>query len=349
MGQFQKQHDPLVLLAVAADVLRAADPRTPERVSQRRYDETREVVGHADTPRGHKLAERFEVSWATLRDRALHADDPAGALAISRKKQTRRVLTETAANAAIQRVATRLGTSEISQFSYERERRAMNEVMRRSHTHGAQLMPLPSFAAIDKRHGFKRLVEQAGLTTGNRTVPLLPRADAVVAFVEHYGFAPKVLEVNWMGAHYGIQFVALTKDPHAAAVEEARRRFEAAGRWFPPVARGTARPDSWKHLGDGSPELAALARAYPRKRHHGEAYTLDDAREIVRRAYDLMPPGTRLGAESYRALGRQPGMPNYRALRNAIRSAGLTFDEVVRDEAARRALLARDASTSERP
>lgn len=106
MGRFKNQHDPLVLLAIADEVLRAADPEHPERVSQRAYDTARALVGQEDSPRADKLAARFKVSWDVLRDRVLNHEHPAYALSMAGKQQVRRVLTRAEAVAAIKRVAT---------------------------------------------------------------------------------------------------------------------------------------------------------------------------------------------------------------------------------------------------
>lgn len=100
MGRFQNQHEPLVLLAIAEEVLRAADPDRPDRVSQRAYDAARSLVGHEDSPRADKLAARFTVSWDVFRDRVPHHDHPAYALSMAGKQQVRRVLTRAEAIAA---------------------------------------------------------------------------------------------------------------------------------------------------------------------------------------------------------------------------------------------------------
>lgn len=342
LARFETQHDAGVLLVVIAQVLRAADPDAPERVSQRRYDEARGIAGHPGTPRADKLAVRFGIPWPVLRDRVLRAHNPAKAIADAAKRQHRRVLTQAAVIAAVRRVAARLDSSELSMAEYERERLLIDASVARSHTHGTSFRRMPGAEVIDRKFGFKNVVEAAGLVVPPPLAPpLLCRADAVAAFVEHYGFQPRKLDIEWFGRHHGIQLVLITKDPHTPAVEAAKRRFVDAGRWFPPEASIRARPEEWQHLGDGAPGLTRLALAHPRKRGRGEGYSLDEVRAAIAWAYDSMKPDQRLTADRYRDLNRRDGMPSVKTIYLVAKEHGTSFAQLVRDEAARRAATAR--------
>lgn len=126
MGRFTSAHDPLVLLAIMREVRVAADPDAPDQVSQRAYDAARVTLGHGDPPRADKLAARFGVSWPQLRERVLHADDPARAVALRGKRQDRRVLTRAEAVAAVRRVAAIERVERMEPEASEVARRAIN-------------------------------------------------------------------------------------------------------------------------------------------------------------------------------------------------------------------------------
>lgn len=345
MGRFEPKHDPAVLIAIAREVLLAANPEHPEAVTQRAYDAARAAVGHAATPRADQLVSRFGVGWATLRDRILNHPDPAYALAVHSKQQVRRVLTRAESVAAIRRAAAWLGTTELSYAQYEQARQAIDAQAARRHGHGRHLVPLPTADLIRHKASFPELVAEAGLTVpGALRHAALPRADAVVVFLEHYGFVPTQLELDWFGRHHGIQLVhRFHRDlPQSVVVGLARERMQALGRWFPDrVPLRLARPDGWEQLADGAPALVALARQYPRQRAPGQGYTLEELRESIARAFDALPPGERLTAERYRAMSRAHGLPSMKTVAKVGKANGTSFSGLVRDEAARRAAAKR--------
>jgi hypothetical protein len=167
--------------------------------------------------------------------------------------------------------------------------------------------------------------------------PVFPRADAVVAFVERYGFRPRQADIDWFGRYHRIQLVMRVRSPHSAAVAEAERRFTDDGRWFPPVSRTGDRPTDWQSLADDAPELAALARMYPRKRTRADPWTIEELRVVIAQAFDALGPGERLTVERYKLLSRAEGFPTAKTVITRAKEGGTSFPEMVRAEAAIRA------------
>lgn len=176
------------------------------------------------------------------------------------------------------------------------------------------------------------------MQTGPGVVPLLPRAEAIIAFIEHYGFQPRQQHIDWFGKRHGIQLMARRKDPHAPALALVRARFHATGRWLPPLLpRGVEPIGGWHDLADGAPELVALARAYPRKRAPSEPWTITEIEAVIARAFDVLGPGERLTAQRYKQLPRADGYPSGFTIAKHAKAHGTSFGQMVRDEAARRA------------
>lgn len=337
MGRFKNQHDPFVLLAIADEVLRAADPEHPDRVSQRAYDATRVLVGHEDSPRADKLAARFKVGWEVFRDRVLHREHPAYALSMAGKQQVRRVLTRAEAVAAIKRVATYREATTLSVPKYEAGRIEIDRRALGRHKHGAHLIPLPQAHVITQRFKWPEVTREAGLDVATGAQAVLPRAAAVVAVVEHYGFRPRQADVEWFGKHHRIQMVMRVRSPHSESIAEAERHFADQGRWFPPAAPNAGRPADWQGLADGAPDLVALARAFPRKRTRADPWTIEEIRVVISRAFDALGPGERLTIERYKLLARGDGFPTAKTIIDRAKQSGTSFPELVRTEAAIRA------------
>lgn len=349
MGRFESPHDPTVLLVIAREVLNAADPERPESVSQRRYDETRVAIGHGATPRADKLASRWRVSWATFREHALNASDPGQALAISGKQQVRRVLTRAEAVSAVARVAASLRVDRMQPHDYEVGRRALNARAAARHKHGAHLTPLPSGGNIARAFKWHEIAAEAGIVTSREARPVLARWQAVVAFVEHYGFQPRGEEVRWLGRHHGIQLVIHTAEPHRQAITTAQEHFNQLGRWFPPTRYGFKPPEGWESYGDDSEALAALAEQHPRQRTSKEGWTLDELRVVFSRAFDAIGPGERLTVERYRGLPKDDGFPSVKTIARCAKTHGLTFHGLANEEAARRAATGRRSQHPAQP
>lgn len=330
-----------------ADVLRVADPEHPERVTQRAYDAAREEADYSHLPRAHRLAARFGLPWVELRARVLTLDDPAAALerSLVSRSRSRRVVTRAECVGAVRQVAARRQTDTMTAAEYEETRLVMNAEASRRHLHGRHVLPLPSAVQIGMKFSFADVAAAAGVQ-----VPRLPgrtmiaRADAVVIFVEHYGFLPRQIDMQWFGRRHGIQLVMAHKDPHKGAVAQARERFAAMGRWFPPIASVRARPDEWEHMADGSPALLELAARHPRKRTRYEAYSPDEIREAISTAYDALQPGQALTGARYRQLARKLDLPSLKTVYFAAADDTQTFRALVLAEERRRAKAARTRS-----
>ena len=123
--------------------------------------------------------------------------------------------------------------------------------------------------------------------------------------------------------------------------ELARERFRDMGRWFPPIkTRGIERPEDWQRLGDRSPLLAELARLYPRQRAVDEGYTIEEIREVLARAWELVPRGKRLTVAEYCKLYRANGWPHDFTINKLAKRHDTSFAKLVQEEAARRAKAA---------
>jgi len=204
------------------------------------------------------------------------------------------------------------------------------------------VLPLPSAQQLIIKFSFADIAAAAGVTVPRQPGrTMITRTDAVVLFIEHYGFQPRQTDIQWFGRHHGIQLVMAHKDPHKPPVEAARQRFEALGRWFPPVASVRARPEEWEHLGDGSPVLAELATKHPRKRTVNEAYSPDEIRAAITTAYDALEPGQALTGARYRVLARKLGLPSIKTVYLAAADDSQAFRALVRAEERRRAKAAR--------
>lgn len=97
---------------------------------------------------------------------------------------------------------------------YDETRQLMNTETMRRHRHGRHVLPLPSPTQIAAKAPFADIAAAAGVR-----VPKLPgrtmlsRADAVFLFVEHYGFQPRKLDLEWFGRHHRIQLVLAQQRP----------------------------------------------------------------------------------------------------------------------------------------
>lgn len=328
-----------------ADVLRHADAEHPEEVTQRVYDETRVAVGYGSHSRADRLAARFKLSWAELRRRALQSADPASTMerSLVGKTRARRVVTQAECIAAVRQVAARRGSEELTAAEYNETRTAMNAEAARRHLHGQHIVGLPSAEQIRVScQSFAFAAQEAGVTVSKlppRT--MLPRVEAIVAFVEHFGFRPRRADLQWLGRHHGIQFVMANKDHHGTAVAAARERFQRLGRWFPPQAKVRDRPEGWEQLGEGSTALAELAQRYPRLRTASEAFTPEEIRQAIATAYDALAPGQTLTAARYRGMYRRLGLPSVKTIYFAAADNSQTFRALVVAETRRRGRNAR--------
>jgi hypothetical protein len=341
LGRFQPKWETHLLLIVVRDVLVAADPTHPDRVTQRAYNDARAIAGYADSPRADRLAKRFKVPWSALIARVMNDQNPAWTLSSASKERQRQVLTSAEVCSAITTVAARLGTSEISVADYEPTRQIINRELARRHLHGAHLTPLPSMGTIQKKMSFADAVQMAGLTmTPIHKRGLMPRAEAVRLFIEHYGFAPRVRDLRWFRARHGIQLVGQGSQSHLEILSEVRAQFVAEGRWWPERVPKAALPEGWQAAIPDSPDLQAARAAYPANK--ANAYTLSDVVAGLHRAFELLPPGEKLVRDRYAAISKAHRLPQYASVLRVAAAHGTSYGQLVRQVSEERAAAIKD-------
>lgn len=337
MSPFVSKWDSTVLIEVMRSVLTAADAAHPASVTQRAYNSARELVGYGDSPAANKLAARYELPWPTLAQIVVEHPDAARAIANARNTSARQLLTAQEVRSALLTVAARLATSELSPASYEQTRVAINAETKRRHLHGRAAMPLPSIDAIRSAMSFPAAVVDAGLTVSARRQSLpMPRVDAAILFVEHCNLYPSRPRLTWFASYHGIAIAAATsKQPHIDAVAAAKSYFHARGDAFPPSSQGE-RGSSWREaVMHDSGAIGAARTAYPIKRRAG--YSLDEIREAIHQAFDLLRPGERLSARRYREIALAHGLPSMSAIQNRSAEHNTGWVALVGEVAAERA------------
>lgn len=266
--------------------------------------------------------------------------DPATALSAASKQHHRRVLTSAEACSAIKTVAARLGTDEISAMDYEQTRQIINRELARRHLHGAHLTPLPALGTIRTSMSFPDAVHAAGFTMPTHKRSLMPRAEAVRLFVEHYGFAPRVTDLRWFRARHGIQLVNQDLQRHFEILAEVRAEFVAEGRWWPERVPGAAVPENWQHTISDSPALQAARAKYPGIQ--AKAYTLSDVVAGLHLAFELLPPGEKLIRSRYGAIAKAHRLPQFSSVMRVAVKHGTTYGQLVRQVAEERAAAIKD-------
>lgn len=333
---FTAKWDPLALIEVMHAVIHAADPSTPATVTQQAYNDARCRIGFGHTPRAENLPARYGVEWAPL-VRMVSADElPARTIARASHVRGREVLTAAEAVFAFQAVARRFGADEITPALYEQGRQAINREVSRRHQHGSAALPLPSLGVVREKFAFTEIAAAAGLRCAERTVQrLMPRAQAVLLFVEHCGFQPGQEELRRFAQHHRVRLVAREHEPHSQAVATARAESIRTGRWFP-ARRPLALPTEWQQYAQANSPAMSRARAeFPAAKKAG--YTVEEVRAAIRRAFGLLPPGETLTQERYRALSTTHGLPSPSVIQRLGQRTGAGFGTLVREIALERA------------
>ncbi len=337
---FVAKWDPLALIEVMRAVIQAADPSTPATVTQRAYNEARCHIGFGHTPRAEKLTGRYGVEWAPLVRMVSTEELPARTIARASHVREREVLTTAEAVFAFQAVGRRLGTDEITPALYEQGRQTINREVGRRYRHGSAAMPLPSLDVVREKFAFTEIAAAAGLRCAERAVQrLMPRAHAVLLFVEHCGFQPGQEELRRFARHHRVQLVAREHERHSQAIATARAESARTGRWFP-TRRPLALPTGWQQYAQAdSPALSRARAEFPAAKKAG--YTVEEVRAAVRRAFDLLPPGEALTQERYRALSTAHGLPSPSVIQRLTQRTGTGFGTLVREVALERAAAMR--------
>ncbi len=330
MAQFTAKWDPKLLLAVMDDVLRVADADRPDRVTQRAYNAARQQAGYGATPRAEKLAARFGAPWSTLITALINEERPAWVLTQT-DQRTRITRSQAEVVFAVQAAARWLGTDHINQGSYERARREINRAVQRRHLHGRVFVSLPAVSTVRRRMPFSKAAAAAGLTISPRQVkPAMPREHLTALFVEHCGFSPTVVQLIRFASYHRIRLADIRDDPHAPGVAAAREAFRQAGRWYPPAVRRASPPDAAARIERSSRDIRRAGERFPATKKEG--YTLDDLREALRAAFELMPPGESLTSISYLAASElHPHLPNRTMIRKAAARLGTSWEELAQE------------------
>ncbi|CAB4918117.1 unannotated protein [freshwater metagenome] len=123
------------------------------------------------------------------------------------------------------------------------------------------------------------------------------------------------------------------------AMQAARDDARARGRWFPPTRPYELRIGWRDETAEISPALAAASRACPAPRKAG--YSLDEVREALRTALDLLGPGQALTQRNYRVLSVEHGLPSPSVIQRLTTRLDTSFGALVREVAAERAAAQR--------
>ncbi|HST54462.1 MAG TPA: hypothetical protein VLJ42_01030 [Solirubrobacteraceae bacterium] len=343
MAAFVPKWDPLSLIEIMREVVATTQQRAT--VTQQSYNQARREIGFGHTPRADKLAARYGMEWSAL-VRVIGAEElRARTIARATHSREREVLTTAEAVFALQAVARRLATEEITPTIYEHERQAINAEVRRRYRHGSAAVPLPSVDVLREKFEFAEIMDAAGLRYAERAAQrLMPRASAVLLFLEHCGFLPGQQDLRWFARHHRIQLVAEERERHLHATDTARATWKRDGRWFPASRRRRRLLAGRNWLPRGSPALRRARAAFPAARKAG--YTEREIRDAVRRAFSLLPPGQTLTQERYRMLSTEHGLPSPSVIQRSSKQTGTGFGALVREVAAERAAAIRDAQPS---
>ena len=166
-GRFVAGGDLRTRYAQIADVLRAADPTRPERVSTRAFDAARSAH-HPSLPSARSLGSWLGMSWQEVKDVALSESRDVVRTYGSRHREAARPWRDVeGAVLALKRVAEALGQEELSLTAYDAFRKRSSAATRELLPTSLQIVRL--FGGLGKRAGSCRTPPIVGLALANGT------------------------------------------------------------------------------------------------------------------------------------------------------------------------------------
>ncbi len=301
--------DALMLLRGVREVASHADPENPIQVSQRRFDDARQISRtFAHLPRAKRIAERLRMPW---RDVLLLAHAPASThahrLGRIQTEPKQDWLSEHFIAFALRLVARRLDVASVSPIQYRTEREKLMREDRAAFLHGRQLR-LPSEDQIRIAVGgdWSRALALAGLTARS---PHAGQADSTVELLERcyaaHGTEPSALELR--------RFARANHIPWTP--DRQRTWLESVATWkLDRRARGLHVPDGppLRHL---RPDYAVdVGAARPDEHRRRDWSDIEDCLPHVIAYLEQLPSGAHATKRGYQAWARdQADAPAYSA------------------------------------
>jgi hypothetical protein len=320
---FRSHYDLRGLVSVVAAVARTAEPKAPERISQRRYDAAREAAGYANAPTAKQTAARLEMPWKEVLALAL---DPArsvdSVLGKKEGEEDQPWLTSEDVRAALRIVARRLGKKTVKPVEYRLERRRMLQAAGRAHLHRSELS-LPTEGQIERVAGsWDDALEIAGLksrpqTGGGTGVPI---ASVLELFLKTFGYLPGVAQLEGFARAQSIP-LAKRRKPYADYIAELTTERAEWGKWTPPHSLSGAKPK----LDEPAPGLSALLARFPKAQKRKKRWTREECVEALMGLLAEWPNDRRLNEDAYQEASR--GRDDLPSLSSLQRQGG--FGELI--------------------
>ena len=189
-GRFVAGSDLRTRYAQIAEVLQAADPNRPERVSTRAFDAVR-LAHHPSLPSARGLASWLAMSWHAVKDVALSdSRDVIRTYGSRHRGATRPWRDADGAVLALKRVAEALGQDELSLTAYDAFRKRSSAATR-------ELLPT-SLQIVRLLGDWNTALARAGLlpSSARSTRTALPVVEAIGLFVHTQGRLPGRAELE---------------------------------------------------------------------------------------------------------------------------------------------------------
>ena len=300
----------------AVALVAAAD--APEKLSQPQFDRHRDDVAdeYPQLPTARAIYMRINsgnqgrVSWGSLVRAAVKGGAAIRQTVVAARRSTPGVpLTERGVFFALRLVAGERETNSPSPDEYD----ATADTLRRSRR-GALAKLLPTANQLTQfAGGWDDALQLAQLEPRNRTdgesatqrkSKRKPAAvsvpDAILLFVAHQGALPTRPDLRWFAKTAGFALANDGGQPWDAAVTEARRKWAAEGRWFPPRAARQAERARYQ------PKPGDLPAGLPPRT---QLVDLDTCVDAVVAYWDTLPPGREPKQKPYGTWATASGYP----------------------------------------
>jgi hypothetical protein len=312
------------LVSVVALVTQSAEPKAPEKVSQRAYDAARKAAGYGDAPTAKQTAARLKLPWKEVLALAL---DPArsvdSVLGAREGEDDKPWLTSKDVCAALRIVARRLGKKTLKPVEYRLERKRMLDAARHSYRHLSELY-LPTEGQIERTAGsWDEALVIAGLAPRSRATAGtgVPIVAVMELFLETFGYLPGVAQLEGFARAQGIP-LAKRRQPYADYIAELTKERAEWGKWTPKKPPRGMKPC----LTTPAPGVASLlsdATGGKRKKR----WTQEECVAALAQLLSEWPTDKRLTEDAYQEVSRERAdLPSLSSLQ---RQGGATFRELV--------------------